>query len=112
MVVEKIKFHLDESVSNAIADGLRQRKIDVTTSPEEGLRSASDKEQITFALSGRRVIVTFDDDFLRLHQTGITHAGIIYTHQENRSIGEIIRSLILIWECLDSDYMMGRVEFI
>ena len=32
MVVEKIKFHLDESVSNAIADGLRRRKIDVTTS--------------------------------------------------------------------------------
>ena len=30
MVGEKIKFHLDESVSNAIADGLRRRKIDDT----------------------------------------------------------------------------------
>ena len=30
-MVNEIKFHLDESVSNAIALGLRRRKIDVTT---------------------------------------------------------------------------------
>ena len=112
MALEIIKFHLDESVSNAIADGLRLRQVDVTTSPEEGLIGASDEEQIAFALSGRRVIFTFDDDFLQLHQARITHAGIVYTRQGSRSIGEIIRNLILIWECLDPDYMMGRVEFI
>ncbi|NET61016.1 MAG: hypothetical protein F6K47_34280 [Symploca sp. SIO2E6] len=111
-MLQVIRFHLDESVSNAIAEGLRLRKIDVTTSPEEGLIGASDEEQIAFALSGTRVIFTFDDDFLQLHQIGITHAGIVYTRQGSRSIGEIIRSLILIWECLDPDYMMGRVEFI
>ena len=32
-----IRFHLDENVSNAIADGLRQRGIDVTTTSEAGL---------------------------------------------------------------------------
>lgn len=64
MALEIIKFHLDESVSNAIADGLRLRQVDVTTSPEEGLICASDEEQIAF---GRRVIFTFDDDFLQLH---------------------------------------------
>jgi hypothetical protein len=29
----KIRFHLDENVSNVIADGLRRRGIDVTTTP-------------------------------------------------------------------------------
>lgn len=28
---DKIKFHLDENVENAIAEGLRRRNIDVTT---------------------------------------------------------------------------------
>ena len=40
-----IRFHLDENVSNAIADSLRRRGIDVTSTPEEGLISASDEEQ-------------------------------------------------------------------
>ncbi|MBD2288439.1 hypothetical protein H6F92_06255 [Microcystis wesenbergii FACHB-1317] len=45
-MANKLKFHLDESVSNAIAKGLRMRGIDITTSPEEGLIGASDKEQL------------------------------------------------------------------
>lgn len=30
-MTQKIRFHLDENVSNAIAEGLRRRGIDVTT---------------------------------------------------------------------------------
>ena len=61
----KIKFHLDENVGNAIATGLRIRGIDTTTSPEEGLIGASDEQQLAFCLSEKRVIFTFDDDFLK-----------------------------------------------
>jgi hypothetical protein len=38
-MANKLKFHLNESVCNAIAK-------DVTMSPEEGLIGASDKERI------------------------------------------------------------------
>ncbi len=38
----KIKYHLDENVSHAIANGLKIRGIDVTTSSEKGLIGASD----------------------------------------------------------------------
>ena len=79
---EKIKFHLDENVSNAIAQGLRMRGVDVTTSPEFGLIGASDEEQLAHAFSQKRVIFTFDDDFLRLAATGIAHCGIIYARQQ------------------------------
>ena len=34
---DRIKFHLDESVSNAVADGLRRRGIDVTITAEVNL---------------------------------------------------------------------------
>ncbi len=30
-MAEKIKFHLDENVENAVAQGLKRRGIDVTT---------------------------------------------------------------------------------
>ena len=93
---KRIKFHLDENVSNAIAQGLRIRGIDVTTIPEAGLIAASDEEQIQFALEEEWVIFTQDDDFLRLHQAAIVHGGITYCRQRSRSIGEIIKTLTLI----------------
>jgi predicted nuclease of predicted toxin-antitoxin system len=109
---ERIKFHLDENVSNAIAEGLRRRGIDVTTTPEQNLISASDQEQLTFALKQERVLFTQDDDFLKLHQANIPHAGITYCHQGSRSIGEILRTLVLIWEWVEPADMVGKVEFL
>jgi predicted nuclease of predicted toxin-antitoxin system len=109
---DRIKFHLDENVSNAIADGLRRRGIDVTTTSEVGLISASDEEQVAFALSEKRVIFTQDDDFLRLHQAGISHYGITYCRQRSRTIGEIIKTLALIWQLVELDDIKGKVEFI
>ncbi|MEH2398649.1 DUF5615 family PIN-like protein [Nostoc sp.] len=92
-----MRFHLDENVSNAIAEGLRCRGIDVTTISETGLIAASDGEQLYFAVSQNQVIFTHDDDFVILHEAGlIMHAGITYCAQNRRSIGEILRSLILI----------------
>lgn len=111
-MVEKIRFHLDENVSNTVCDGLRRRGIDVTTTPEETLISVSDLVQLEFALSQKRVIFTQDTDFLRMHQVGVTHSGIIYCSQGSKSIGEVIKSLVLIWELLEPDDMLGRVEFI
>jgi predicted nuclease of predicted toxin-antitoxin system len=108
----RIKFHLDENVSNAIAQGLRQRGIDVTTTPEVNLISASDEEQISFAFRETRVIFTQDDDFLNLHQAGISHFGITYCRQKSRSIGEIINTLTLIWEWVEPDDLKGQIEFI
>lgn len=108
----KIKFHLDENVSHAIANGLRRRAIDVTTSSEQGLMGASDEDQLAYALSQKRVIFTFDDDFLSLAATGIDHCGIIDTRQQRYSLGKIISDLVLIWECLEPEYMYKKIEFL
>ncbi|PHM11492.1 DUF5615 family PIN-like protein [Nostoc sp. 'Peltigera malacea cyanobiont' DB3992] len=112
-MTQKIRFHLDENVSNAIAEGLRRRGIDVTTTSETGLIAASDEEQLYFAMSQNRVIFTHDDDFVILHQSGlIMHSGITYCAQNRRSIGEILRSLILIWEVLEPEEMRYQLEFL
>jgi predicted nuclease of predicted toxin-antitoxin system len=106
-----IWFHMDENVSSAISRGLRQRGIDVTTSPEIGLLSVSDEGQLEFAFSQNRVLFTQDRDFLRLHNSGVEHAGIIYCIKSSRSISEIVRGLVLVWELLEPEDMHRHVEF-
>ena len=108
----RIRFHLDENVSTAIANGLRASGINVTTTLQEGLIAWSDEAQLKFALSQGRVIFTQDADFLRLHQAGVDHAGIAYCQQGSRSIGEILHGLILIWELLEPGAISDQVEFI
>jgi hypothetical protein len=110
--LETIRFHLDEQVERAVAEGLRRRKIDVTTTPEVGLLGATDPEQLAFAISQKRVMFTQDDDFLAIHQRGLEHYGIAYCHPNSRSIGEIVRGLILIWEVLEPLDMVNHLEFI
>ncbi len=107
-----IQFHLDENVNGAVSQGLRRRKIDVATTPESGLISTTDEEQLSFACSQGRVLFTQDSDFLSLHSSGAVHCGIVYCVKGNRSIGEILRGLILIWEVLEAEEISGKVEFL
>ncbi len=110
--MEEIRFHMDEQVDRAIAEALRRRGINLTTTPEAGLLGAVDEEQLAFAISQQRVIFTRDDDFLAFHQRGVEHYGLVYCHQNSRSIGEIVRGLILIWEVLELSDMQNHIEFI
>jgi predicted nuclease of predicted toxin-antitoxin system len=107
----KIQFHLDENVDHAIANGLRYRGIDVTTTTDAGLLAASDTEQFAFALGERRVFFTHDPDFLRLHAAGADHAGIAYCRRGARTVREVIAGLLLIHDCLTPEQMRCRVEF-
>ena len=108
----KIKFHLDENITLAIANGLRRRGIDITTTPEQGMIGQSDEQQLAFSLSQKRVIFTQDTDFLRLHHAGFSHAGIVYCPQTSKSIGEILQGLVLIWEVLNAEEMNNYLEYL
>jgi hypothetical protein len=110
--LERLRFHLDENVDPAIADGLRRRGVDVTTSQETGLLEAPDDRQLAFAVAEGRILVTHHDDFLVLEKAGVSHSGIADFHPESRSIGQIIAALLLIRDCLTSDDMQNHVEFL
>ena len=107
-----IRFHLDENCDPAIAAGLRLHGVDVTTTAEAHLLRAEDGEHLTFGMATGRVVFTQDKDFLRLHATGVEHFGIAFCYQQSRSIGQIIASLLLIWEIYEPEEMTNRVEFI
>ena len=107
-----LRFHLDDNCPTAIAHGLRRRGIDVTTTAEAKLISATDEEQTAYALVQGRVIFTQDQDFLRINAAGIPHAGIVYCRQHKRSIGEMISSLAEIWELSDAVQMQDRLVYL
>jgi hypothetical protein len=107
-----IRFHLDENCSRAIASGLRRRGIDVTTTVEAGLLGALDEEQLAYCLAENRIVFSYDDDLLRLAASGFTHAGVVYCQQRKRSIGDVVRGLVLIWERLDASDMAGQVKYL
>jgi predicted nuclease of predicted toxin-antitoxin system len=107
-----IRYHLDEDVDHAVAAGLRNRGIDVTTSTDAALVGASDLEQIAYALREGRVLVTHDADHLQHASSGAEHSGIAFCRQGSRSIGEIISTLKLMHDVLSDDEIRGRVEYI
>lgn len=107
-----LRFHFDEHLSAAVAEGLRRSGIDITMPQDFGLLSASDDRHLEFCRSQQRVIVTHDVDFVRLHAMGIKHAGVIYCHQSKYGTGELISLLTLAWEILDSSGMNDRLEYL
>jgi len=111
-VSDRIRFHLDEPVDPDIARALRKHGIEVSTTQDAGLRTRSDSEQLEFARSEQRVIVTHDADFLRIASRTSDHSGIAYCHATARGVGEIIRRLILIYEVLAADEIAGQVEYL
>ena len=110
-MADRIRFHLDEHVDPAIAIALRRAGIDVTTTNEAGLRTKNDEAHLQFARAEGRVIVTRDQDFLRVAAEKSDHSGYVF-YTANQSMREIIEGLILIYEVMLPEEMTGRVEYI
>jgi predicted nuclease of predicted toxin-antitoxin system len=106
-----IRFHLDEQIKRAIAEGLRRRGIDVTTTADAALIGAADLVHLVYARQQQRIIFTSDADFLRLHEQGIQHAGIVFSHTGTKTVGQIIEFLTLVHACFNETEMVNRIEF-
>lgn len=107
-----MRFHLDEHVSPAVASGLRRLGIDVTTTQDAGLLSAPDEKHLEFARKEGRIIFTNDSDFVSFASGNADHPGVPYCDRGARPIGEIIRYLCLMHDCMEADEMQGKVEFV
>jgi hypothetical protein len=112
VVSERIRFHLDEHISNAVAKALRQYAIDVTTPSEVRLRQASDHDHLEFARRTGRVFVTGDADFLRMHAAGVEHAGLAFVAPSRRNVGYIVERLRLLYEIMSPEEMVNTLEFL
>jgi predicted nuclease of predicted toxin-antitoxin system len=111
-VTDPVTFFFDQHIPAAVARGLRRRGVDVLTAQETARCGVTDLEQLQYAYQQRRVLVTFDDDFLVLASSGKEHAGIAFCSATKYTIGELIRVLLLVHQVLGPADMKNHVEFL
>ena len=110
-----IELYLDEDVSVLLADLLQARGFAVATTQEAGQVGRTDLEQLAYAVSQQRTLVTHNRaDFERLaleyFSSGITHYGIIVAVR--RPIHEIAKRLLTILDQVTADEMMNQIRYI
>jgi len=111
-VAEVIRFYFDQHYPKPVARALGQRGIDALTAQEAGRCGLPDPNQLQFATSQDRVMVTFDPDYLALQSSGVQHAGIAWSPMLKYSIGQLIFMLVLLHAVLDRDTMKNHVEYL
>jgi predicted nuclease of predicted toxin-antitoxin system len=111
-VGEALRFFMDQHLPSPVSRALRRHGIEMETAQEAGRCGFSDADQLAYATSGERVLVTFDSDFLALHRTGQQHTGIAWCPEQKYNIGQLIQALLLLHGILDSDDMKNHVEYL
>ncbi|HIE27235.1 TPA: hypothetical protein EYP66_08110 [Candidatus Poribacteria bacterium] len=113
--MSKIKLYTDEDMFGQVAPQLRRRTYDVLSTPEAGNLGLSDNQQLEFAISQGRTILTFNiDDFPRMHYeclaTGRNHYGIIVSAQVH--IGAVVKRCLNLMSVLSAEEMVNRLEYL
>lgn len=109
-------FYFDHDARSAIADGLRNRGVDVLTASEDGRLKADDENLLPRATELDRVLVTHDTRFHRIAKrwrgAGRDFSGILFATQNQSESGELIEYLMSIAHALTSADMLNRLEFV
>ena len=110
-----VELYQDEDVSVLVAELLRARGFSVQTTQEAGRKSTRDEDQLAYAVSQRRALLTHNrDDFARLADEyfagGHKHHGIIISVR--RPPHEIVRRLLIILNQATADEMEDQVIYI
>ena len=117
-----MKLYLDENISPIIAKKLREKGIDTISVHENLMRSKSDIEQLEFAISEKRTIVTYDiADFLELAKDyiarGKAHCGIILISNKSIPAGNLTKLALALEKLLseagkEKDYFKNKIVYL
>ncbi len=109
---DSVKYYLDQNVHHSVAIPLRQAGIDVVTAYETRRCGFDDPDQLAYAAENGRVVVTYDQDYLVLHSTGIAHAGIAWAPATKYSIGELAELLETLHGVYTATDMKNHLEYL
>lgn len=110
-----LRLYADECVDASIVSGVRRRGVDVVTAAEEQLLGAADEAHLDRARALGRVVVSCDQDFLRLahHRaaSGAGHRGLLYILPQT-DVGDAVRAIVLLAQTKTTEELDGWVEWI
>ena len=109
------RLYLNEHLSPRLAEQLRQYGFDVTSTFESGMGEADDDEQLAWAVSEQRVIVTFNHkDFAVRHERYITkgkaHWGIVLSTEESTDV--LRRRLLRLLNTLSAEELKNQIRWL
>jgi predicted nuclease of predicted toxin-antitoxin system len=110
------RLHFDEDADMRLAKVLRRCGYDVTTTPEVSLLSASDEDQLAYAASQGRALVTrniehFPDLCKEWFEQGREHWGIIVTIRP-RPVGEMLVRMERLLNRYEAKELCNRIFFL
>lgn len=98
-----------------VVAGLRRRGIDICSTVDDGMLSASDREHLDHASDTGRVVVTRDPDFLRIASKLLTegahHPGILFV-LPSADVGTAVRGIALLSATREPAHMRDWIEWI
>jgi len=110
-----IHLYFDEDVSIRIVDNLRTRGFDVLSSREADMSGRSDDEQMLYAVSQHRAIVThnrtdFESQHAKFVNQGLKHYGVIVA--KRRKDQEVVIKLLALLDSVSADEMEDQLRYI
>jgi len=98
-------LYCDESIWIPVAEGIRHRGWEVHTARQHDRLGAPDSEHLAFAVDNDWIVFMFDDDFLSLVEgEDLEHAGIVYTDQAGKRVGDVVKALDAFLDELDPEW--------
>lgn len=90
---QAIAFYFDACVQVVIAEQLNHEGIEAITARDLKKLSDDDPSHLQRATEQQRVLVTHDDDFVKMAQRGVEHAGVVFVPTRYRKIGVVVKEL-------------------
>lgn len=105
---------MDRHIPGAATAELRKRAVFVVTAEEDGNKSLPDPELLDRSAFLQCILVTQDRDLLveaaRRQRLHIFFSGIVYSHQLEITIGQLIEDLELKAKVYEPEDIINRVE--
>ncbi|MEW6607597.1 MAG: DUF5615 family PIN-like protein [bacterium] len=117
-IPSSIRLYIDEDVYPALAVALRHRGFNAVSAQEEGNLGLTDEEQLVYAVSQNRAILTFNvGHFKMLHSDWTnenkSHKGVIISTQiPKKHFGVLLRRTLRMLNLLTMEEISNKLVFL
>ena len=105
-----IKLYADEHISKRITSSLRSKGVDILSTEEAFNKGKTDMQQLNFAISGKRAIITKDSGYLSLKPEN-QHCGIFFITKRKHD-NEIIKNIMGVLDILGPEEVKSFVIYV